>query len=114
MSSMFLAYPMFLSCSMFLAYPHTSVDDIIQPRLGVLLGSQYRGSNTKGSGSLGKGGTWWCNNMKTQVDQKRQNVSESAFGRSRYKQNRNGTDMGENVYPNSINTDKTETEWNGI
>ena len=37
---------MFLACSMFLAYPHTSVDDIIQPRLGVLLGSQYRGSNT--------------------------------------------------------------------
>ena len=45
MSSMFPAYPMFLACSMFLAHPHTSVDDIIQPRLGVLLGSQYRGSN---------------------------------------------------------------------
>ena len=51
--------------------------------------------------------------MKMQVDQKRQNTSESAFERSGYKKNRNGTNTGENIQTASTKT-KQKQNGNGI
>ena len=48
-----------------------------------------------------------------QVDQKRQNTSESAFERSGYKKNRNGTNTGENIQTASTKT-KQKQNGNGI